>query len=327
MLGFLVLLSPAAQAQPRGKLADTLFKEGREAFDKGDYARACPKFAESHQIDPAPGTLLNLAVCEERTGKLVSAREHLTALLPQLPPKDDRVPFVKDLLKKLDARVSRLSLTLGPGAPKETEVKDEPEGKVLPVGVEILLDPGEHTFVISAPGRPADQLRITLSAGQRETRAVTPLPVPVQQQVVTGATGPDKPGGAPAKGDDTSGSNLRRTLGFAAGGVGVAALGVAAVTGVVLLGKKAAVATACPNKMCPDEASTQTLNDARSTPLLPVNTVSWIVGILGVGAGVTLILTSGIGSGSGSKSTAAPSAAAFVTATPGGGGLGIRGRF
>lgn len=316
-LGLLVLLSPAAVAAPRGKAAaDALFKEGREAFDKGDFARACPRFAESQKLDPAPGTLLNLAVCEARTGKLLSARQHLTELLPQLPARDDRGPFAKDLLAKVDARLGRLTLTLAPGAPLETEVKDEQgAGTALPVGVEIPLDPGEYSFVITAPGRPPSPLRITLAEGQREARAVSPLPAPVK------ATEPDKPVAAPPpEGQEASGPRLRRTLGIAAGGVGVAALGVAAVTGVLLLNKKSEVDAKCIDKRCSPEGITLK-EEAEKTPLLPVNTVSWILGIAGVGAGVALILTSR------SQGTSEPRTTAFATVLPGGGGLGVRGRF
>src|SRR5512142_799528 len=106
-LGLLLLLSPAVLAQPRDPAAaDRLFKEGREAFDKGDYATACPKFAESQKADPAPGTILNLALCEERQGKVANARGHVVELLAQLDVKDDRVPIAKELFNKLDARVA-----------------------------------------------------------------------------------------------------------------------------------------------------------------------------------------------------------------------------
>src|ERR1700759_4574704 len=63
------------------KAADALFKEGRAAFDKGDFPTACAKFDASEAASPAPGTLLNLTVCEEKVGHLVASKKHLNELL------------------------------------------------------------------------------------------------------------------------------------------------------------------------------------------------------------------------------------------------------
>lgn len=315
MVGTLLLISPAALGQGNSKAttkaaADALFRQGREAFDKGDYSRACPKFAESQAVDPAPGTLLNLALCEERSGKLLHARQHLTELVPQLSSRDDRLPFARDLLAKIEKRVCRLSLTLAPGAPSETVVVDEREHTTLPLGVEIELDPGEYELSIQAPGRPSEKLRIGLTEGQREARVIQP-PKAVE---------PDKKSSVPPTPPPKSGPGLARTLGFVAGGIGVAAFGVAAVTGVVLLNKKSAVDDLCPKKRCSAEGE-RLRKAAEATPVLPLNTVSWILGIAGVGAGAVLILTSS------PKGTSEPKAAAFPMVLPSGGGLGVLGRF
>ncbi len=61
--------------------AEALFREGREAMKRGDYAVACPKFEESQKLDPANGTLLNLALCEEALGHPERARELLRDVL------------------------------------------------------------------------------------------------------------------------------------------------------------------------------------------------------------------------------------------------------
>ena len=46
--------------------AEALFLEARDLFVAGKVAAACTKFESSYKLDPAPGTLLNLAACNGR---------------------------------------------------------------------------------------------------------------------------------------------------------------------------------------------------------------------------------------------------------------------
>lgn len=78
-----------AETEPPAVVAERLFREGREAVKRGDYAVACPKFAESQRLDPANGTLLNLALCEEGWGHAADARGHLREVLA-VPDLDDK---------------------------------------------------------------------------------------------------------------------------------------------------------------------------------------------------------------------------------------------
>ena len=84
-----VALPTSAHAQD----ADKLFKEARRLVEAGDYAHACPMFAESERLEPAPGTLLNLADCEKNVGQLVSAQEHYRLAASGFPKNDPRRAF------------------------------------------------------------------------------------------------------------------------------------------------------------------------------------------------------------------------------------------
>src|SRR6185436_7071846 len=69
---------------------EALFREGRRFMKSRDFASACPKLEESLRLDPATGTLVNLADCEEQIGRTASAWQHWRAAADRLPAGDKR---------------------------------------------------------------------------------------------------------------------------------------------------------------------------------------------------------------------------------------------
>src|SRR5688572_16682581 len=116
--GVIVHLAGSADAQPArdSAAAEALFEAGRADVAKGDFAAGCPKFAESHRLDPAPGTLTNLADCEERLGHLALAWTHWREALDLLSADDPRRPTVVDRTSAVDKRLPRLTLRIKEGA-------------------------------------------------------------------------------------------------------------------------------------------------------------------------------------------------------------------
>jgi hypothetical protein len=71
-LGAALLFSGTVFAQER-VAAQWLFKEARVLMKHDDYATARLKLEESQRLDPSPGTLLNLAICNEHLGQIATA--------------------------------------------------------------------------------------------------------------------------------------------------------------------------------------------------------------------------------------------------------------
>ena len=91
----------------------------------------------------------------------------------------------------------------------------------------------------------------------------------------------------PAVPEDDTGDS-QRTLGYVAGGLGLAGLAVGAVTGVLVLDRKSTVNDECKGHVCSKEGKEAA--DSGQT-LAAISTIAFAVGIAGAATGVTLILT------------------------------------
>jgi hypothetical protein len=287
---FLTLVLPAARVQAQASDraddragAEALFLAGRAALRRGDYRSALAKFNESNRLDPAVGTILNLAICEEHLGQLASAWQRYREVLHALPPGDDRLPVARARAAAIEARVPRLKIRVAPSAPKDTQISRN--GVVLTsasFGVELPLDPGTHEFIVVSPGRSQRRYSARLAEGARQELTVEPGP-PLRKQPVA------KPASTKIDRRNERNASFQRTAGFITAGGGVASLIFSAVAGVLVLDRKQTVDRECDGASCND-AGLEAADSGRT--LSSLSTIAFSVGLLAVGSGTYLILSS-----------------------------------
>jgi hypothetical protein len=251
--------------------AEALFREGRAAAQKGNWDVACPKLRESERLDPAAGTLLNLADCEEHRGKVATAWQLFRQVAESLPESDERVPLAKRRAADLEKRLPHLTVRLAGVAPIGVKVvRNDVELSEASLGAALPVDPGSYQIVVTAPGRQLTKATVVVTEG-----AASAIEVRAGAEVVE--TNVDRtPRSSP------------RTAGWIAVGVGAAGLGVGVVAGVLTLERKSTVDDNCmPDKRCNPVG----YDAAQSGKTLGVvTTAGLLVGAVGVGVGAYLLL-------------------------------------
>jgi hypothetical protein len=237
--------------------AETLFREARKLAQAGDWAAACPKFAESERLDPAPGTLLNLADCEEHFGALVKAREHFGLAASGFRQGEKGRAVAVDRAAALEKRIAHLTLRLAPSVPATVTVRNG--GVVVDpatLGQSADSDPGTREIVVSLAGRVDRKYSVALVEGAHKEQILElgdPVGGPPSPPVVVPGAVPAPPGGdssgtpppaaPPVETPAPSPKNTALVVTFlAAGG---ASLVVGAVTGVITMNDASTVRQNC----------------------------------------------------------------------------------
>jgi hypothetical protein len=267
-------------------IAQTLFDEAVKLMDKGQFAEACPKLAESQRLDPGGGTLLNLGFCRQNEGKLASAWAAYNEALSQAikDGRKDRESTARVHVDELEGKYSKLAIDVSDEARKINALEISIDG--TPVrqaawGSLVPIDRGVHAIVVSAPNKKPFNTSLEVTADGTTQR----VSIPALEN-------------APVVIDRTRGSGTERVtshgqliVGWVTTGIGIAALGVGIGAGIEALDAKAKADNACkfPGNTC-DQAGFDTNERAK--------TYAWISDFgIGIGAaaiigGVVLVLTS-----------------------------------
>lgn len=276
---------PAATDEARAA-AKAAAKDGVTAYEAGNYDLAIERFRRSDALYHAPQSRVYIARATEKLGRLVAARAIYVALLdePEAPDASEKARearrVAREELDALEKRIPVLAIAVA-GVPL-AEARATLDGAPIAMTslAHLLVDPGEHTVIVSAEGGSSAKRVVHVDEGRSEALALTLEPA-------ARSAGPQAPVAIPLPpppARDAKGSLTPAFLGF---GVGAAGLGVGAITGILALGKAADLAAACPTKRC--QPADRAIADSASS-LATVSTIGFVIGGVGAAAGIVFLV-------------------------------------
>ncbi len=273
-LGATTAPRPARAAD--GAAAEALFAQAKTLAEVGKYAEACPKFEASYKLDKALGTLLNLADCEEKIGKIASAWSHWGEGYEfAQATSDKRAAFASGRRDKLTPRLPKIQLDVTAGQSKLEVYRDGVRIDPAAFGVPLPSDPGEHAIEVRRGSEVLEKRGATAVEAQVATVA---LDLPAIEK----AHPPPPPPMLAA-------SNLK-TAGIVVAGFGGAGLLTAAGLEIAAIVTKSGVGSSqCFQSVCTPSGS-DSINKARTLAIAGQWTgiASLVVGAVGA----TLIIAS-----------------------------------
>ncbi|WP_437281837.1 hypothetical protein WME90_15175 [Sorangium sp. So ce375] len=159
--------------------AEALLDEGKSLMKKGKLAEACPKLEESYRLSSRSATLLALAMCHEKQGKVATAwSEYIDLGAAARKEGNKRLEAdAKARGAKLELSLPRLTLSVPRAAAVdglEVTLDGAPIDGAL-WGQARPVDPGQHKVSASAPGRKSWEHTVSIKRGERKSVAVPAL--------------------------------------------------------------------------------------------------------------------------------------------------------
>jgi hypothetical protein len=150
----LCLSLPARAEDVAPSAAQRLFDEARNLMAVSRFAEACPKLEESQRLDPATGTLLNVALCHEKLGKSASAwlEYHQAAGLALRESDTERWKIAGERIAVLEPLLSRLRVQWAEPIPAGSWLTLDGQ-QLGPESwkTDVPVDPGRHEIRFGAP--------------------------------------------------------------------------------------------------------------------------------------------------------------------------------
>ncbi|HKY41157.1 MAG TPA: hypothetical protein VJN18_34725 [Polyangiaceae bacterium] len=276
-----------AQESPSSDAATEALKKAREQFGQalalqtaGNWAGALALLKEVATVKSTPQVRFNIALCEEKLGRLVAALgDYELAATDARSEKADQVAEeVEARREALRQRIPKLTVKRGSGAEAASIALDGVSLGDQVIGTAMPTDPGPHTLEASAPGFKPFRKSVRVAEQQSEVIEIVLEPEP---------TAPPKGAG----GDTVVQAGGRSPVyGYVIGGIGIASLGASGVFFGLRASKISDLDKACPDLKCPKGYDDDIQQGQRYTTIA---NVTLAVGVAAVAGGLVLILTSG----------------------------------
>ncbi len=285
------------------KLAREQFGQALALQTAGDWAGALALLKDVAAVKSTPQVRFNMALCEEKLGKLVAALGdyELAASDARAEKADQVAEEVEGRRESLRQRIPKITVKRGTGAEAASVAIDGVSLGDQMIGQPMPIDPGPHTVEAKAPGFKPFRKSMRVAEQQSESIEIVLEPEPVAPVVISGPARPAA-GRSPV-------------YGYVIGGIGIASLGASGVFFGLRASKISALDKVCPppDRQCPSRAQQSDI-DAGKLDTTIAN-VTLAVGVAAVAGGLVLILTSG------------PSTEPSVALAPGLGGAQLLGKF
>jgi len=274
----------SAFAQDKKELskARALFQRAIELEQAGNYTQALEQFRDVGQVRMTPQVRFHIASCEEKLGRLVTALGgYELALADADNVGEDFKNEVDSAVTRLRAGIPKLLIQRGPGAEAAEIQLDGVSLGASSVGVSVPLDPGPHSVNAKAPGFLAFSQTVTVAENEQKTVDVELTAEPQPEA--------PSPNGSVTEPVDLNGKLHPRLVPYVIGGVGIASL----IGSGVLFALRQSTLSDLEDKCGPDRKSCPSSARAEVDNLKLYNTTAQValgLGVVGVGAAVTLLL-------------------------------------
>jgi hypothetical protein len=280
LISLCLALPAVGHAQPAPKEASQHFQRGLKLFDEQDFRAALIEFRRAFDIAPSPNVLYNIGQSCYQLQDYVCAQQTFDRYLREMGDKmaPERRKEIEAELGELKGRIAYLTITTTPpGA--EVSIDENVMGKTPFTGPQ-PVSAGRRRITATLEGQPPVSKTIDVAGGDQAKITLTfsspSAPVASSAAPATTTSPPPPPKNSP-------------TSAYVSFGVGAVGLSVGSIFGLLALSSKSKLDDACSTpKSCPRSAQ-QDIDALKRNGT--VSTLGFLVGAIGVGAGVVLLTT------------------------------------